>query len=169
MAKFNTKGLVGIPVNSPQNALGTLVSETVLKIPLITGPSTQDRRIYWMSFVGFISIDNLTVGEGPVEVGVAHDDLTIGEIGEALDASDADQDDITARERRRRPVKSWGIFVGASGNEWLNNDQSKAKYRVKFSTGEDLEPTMWARNHHGTSLTTGATVNVFGKLWGRRY
>ncbi len=157
-------------MNEPNIALSTLGSETVIKGSLITGPSTLDQRVYWLSFKGYITIDGLTPGEGALEVGVAHDDLTVAEIAEALDANDADADDIIARERRRRPVRQWGIFAGKDASEYLNNETSYDKsYKIRFSTGRDLEPAIWVRNHSLATLTTGAVVKVFGKLWGRKY
>ncbi len=167
--KGSTKGLIGIPVNV-QLSLSTLGDETVLMVDLIAGAASLDKRIWWYSFKGFVAISGLTAGEGPIEVGGAHSDLSVTEVGEALDAQAAvNIDDIIARERGRRPVRSWGLFAGLNTNEYLNNQSGSVKKSLKFSTGEDSEPAMWVRNHAGGVLTTGAAVSIFGKIWGRMY
>ncbi len=170
-AKRSTKGLIGVPVNLPDFALGTLGSETVIANDLVTGDSTNQRRTYWFSFKGYISSDNVALGQGPIEIGVAHSDLSVTEIAEALDAAaSVSQDNVIENERARRPVRSWGIFTARDITEWLNNRATtNQRFKIGFSTGEDFEPVIWARNHSGAVLTTGGVVNAFGKLWGRHY
>ncbi len=167
--KGSTKGLIGIPVNV-QLALSTLADETVIKVDMIAGATSLDKRIWWHSFKGFISISGQTATEGPLEVGCAHSDLSVAEIKEKIDAAAAvNLDDIIARERARRPVRTWGVFAGLSTNEYLNNQSGSVKKVIKFSTGEDHEPAVYVMNHAGGALAGGAAITVFGKLWGRMY
>ncbi len=170
LKRRSTKGLIGVPVNVPDFALGALADEVVIANDLVTGDSSNQRRIYWTSFKGYITSDNVTLGQGPIEIGCAHSDLSVAEIAEALDAANVSLDDITARERARRPVRSWGVFTARDITEWLNNSvRADQCFKIGFSTGEDFEPVIWARNHSGGALTTGGVVNAFGKLWGRLY
>ncbi len=167
--KGSTKGLIGIPINATLT-LSTLASGVVIANNLFTGASTVGKRIWWYSFKGFVVIRDVIPGEGPLVCGVAHSDLTNAEIAAKLDASVSSPDDITAREEARRPVRQWGVFATKDADEYLNNETSlENKKKVKFSTGEGFEPSIWVRNQGGATLTTGAVVRAFGTLWGKLY
>lgn len=144
--------------------LGTLADNTALKAALCSlGPGSY--RCHWTHFEGFISIDGLTVGQGPIVVGVALDDYTVTEIKECLEADPTGTDLIEA-EKSRRKVREWGIFVGANAQEWLNNDATMRKHRIKFTDEGGSSPDLFAYNDSGAALTTGATIVVNGKLYG---
>ncbi len=111
------------------------------------------------------TIKGLTAGEGPITVGIANGDLTVSNIGETLDANPTNKSDIIARERARRPVRRAGVFHGLSSEEVLNDGKPiRTKLRTTLDTGVEL--TMFARNQTGSTLTTGASVFCFGKLYG---
>ncbi|MFQ0997904.1 hypothetical protein [Gilliamella sp. CG33] len=110
------------------------------------------------------AVRGLTAGEGPIEVGLASADLTDVEIAEALDASPVNESDIIARERTRRPVRHVGVFAGVLTEETLN-DGKKIRSKVKMAMGEGTDLEMYARNESGANLTTGAVIEVAGKVY----
>ncbi len=110
------------------------------------------------------SIDDLTPGEGPLEVGLSTSDLTVTEIIEKLDAKPTSQSDIIAIERSRRPVRNSGRFSGQPANESLN-DGLAIRTPLRFVLAEGKELVMWVRNKSGANLTTGAVVRVVGTLY----
>ncbi len=107
-----------------------------------------------------------TAGEGPIIVGVAHGDLTVTEIKEALEAELTDPDDIIAKERARRPVRRVGVFPGLATNESLE-DGKKIRQKVKFSVGDTHTLNLFAQNNSGGALTGGQICNISGTIYGR--
>ncbi len=164
----STKGLRKIRVNTQQN-LATLANQAVIKTPLYQAATSNARRQWLMSFEGFISIKDVTAGEGPLIVGVSHSDLSTTEVAEAILAQNSNVDDIIEREQARRPVREWGVFVAKDVDEYLNNDQTKKKYKIKFSVGEGFTPELYIFNDSAATLTTGASVHISGVCWIREY
>ncbi len=162
-SKKNRKGFIAIPFTA-QLALSTLASLTVLDAAVLSATWGED--IFIISVDSYWSLRDLTPGEGPIIVGFAHGDLSVGEIAENLNAEVTDPDDIIARERARRPVRKAGQFTGLLANEALN-DGKKLRTRLKFSVGEGHNLAFWARNDSGATLTTGAILNLSGTLYGR--
>lgn len=152
-----------IPVNS-NISLTTLGDDTVLK-----GAFTAvGRDAYAVVAKGQWAIRDHTANEGPITVGFAHNDLSVTEIEEKLDANaSSDPDDIIANEHRKRPVKTSGVFAGNDTEEVLNlgNDVSTP---LRFSVGNGHSVAMWAKNQSGGPLTTG-TVLRFTGLIGYRF
>ncbi len=111
------------------------------------------------------SISGHTVGEGPVIFGIANDDLNAAEIAEALDASPQSMADIVARERARRPVRLVGAFTGQTPASQFNDGRVK-RTKLKTMLANSVEIAAWWRNESGSALTTGTTVDVFGKVYG---
>ncbi len=115
--------------------------------------------LYWV-------IRDLTPGEGPIEVGVDHNDLSVGESAEALDAEVVSPSNIIERERASRPVRRSGVFFGLAESEVLNNGKP-IRTKMMFSLDPGFNARAWARNKSGAALTTGAIITVTGKMWGR--
>lgn len=87
------KGMVWIPAQAGFN-LSTLGDGTVFLSDLIPA---LDEDFFLVGIKGVWSIRDLTQGQDPIVVGVAHGDLSVTEIKEALDASMIGPDDIIAR------------------------------------------------------------------------
>ena len=88
------KSFVAIPFTAALT-LGTLSDDTV-----ITGsPMTLTDKLYIVSVDMYASGRGHTAGEGPLEVGLAHGDLTSSEIEENLQAEVTNRDSIIERER----------------------------------------------------------------------
>ncbi len=162
--KRSRKGFQAIPFDV-QFALGTLGSDVVLKLALVT----MGEDFFWLSVDCFWSIQSLTAAQGPIGVGIAHGDLTATEIGEALDAELADPDDIITRERARRPVRRAGMFrVNLNNEPEVLNDGKVIRTRAKFSVGDGHALVAWARNQGGSALsTTSPVIELQGTIYGR--
>ncbi len=142
-------------------ALTTLGSTTVLTQVL----SALSQDFYAVSADCRWAIRGLTAGEGPLVVGYANSDLSVTEIAEGLDASPSSESDIIARERTRRPVRSAGTFSGVATEEVLNNGKP-IRTKLKFNLANSLEVNAWIRNESGAVLTTGAVLEMQGKIYG---
>ncbi len=143
-------------------ALSTLADDTVLS----GGFFTLGEDFFIISMDTLCALRGLTAGEGPIHVGFAHGDLSVGEVEEALQAEVTDPDDIIARERGRRPVRPFGVFPGLNTNEALN-DGVPLRKKIKLSIGDGHIPSFYAANRSGAALTTGAIIEFVGTLYGR--
>ncbi len=162
--RSRSKNFVAIPF-ATRLALGTLADGTVLKGDVLGADLGED--LYVVSIDANISLREHTAGEGPILVGYAHDDLSIAEINEALEAEVTDPDDIIAKERARRPVRRTGMFSGIDTEEVLNHGAA-LRTKCRWSEGNGAHRiALWARNQSGASLTTGAFVEWFGTVFGR--
>ncbi len=155
-------GFVAIPVNS-NITLSTLANNTVLKANLI---GTLQEDLFFVSADLEWTIRGHTAGETPLEFGIAHGDLSDTEILENLDVSLVDPSDIIDKERARRPVRRMGTFSGVAA-EPVFNDGRPARVKGKFIINDGKTLAAWAANRSGSTLTTGAIVQIFGKVYGR--
>ncbi len=151
---------VAIPFNVSL-ALSTLADNTVLATDLVD--TTED--LYVISVDGQFTIRGATSGEGPLAVGYAHGDLSVGEILENLNAEVGNPDDIIQSERARRPVRRAGSFQMLSPDEVLALGQV-IRTTCKFSVGE-ADLAMWIFNMSGAVMTTGAVLQCIGTIYGR--
>ncbi len=155
---------VAIPFDQELN-LATLADEGVVANGLFGATFGEDIFIVsvdaqWTRKLG-------TPGdEGPLLVGFAHGDLTPAEIVESLSAELTDPDDIIAKERARRPVRTAGAFNFLAIEETLN-DGMMVRTPIRFSVGDGHTLDFWAMAHDPAGLTTGGIVHVHGILYGR--
>ncbi len=114
------------------------------------------------------SLRNHTAGEGPIDVGIAEQGYSVGEIAEALDASPLSQYG-PEYERSRRKVRRAGTFSGVGAEETLNDGLPlKTKLFVRgFAHSTFAVMRLWAQNRSGAALTTGTVLVVTGTHWGR--
>ncbi len=125
------------------------------------------REFYWISNDLYWQVDGLTVGQGPIVVGIAHNDYTDVEIAENLNQTGMeDPGDKIAQEHGRRLVRRSGQFGGGSANEALNDGKS-IRTKAGWVLQDGFAPAFWAQNKSGAALTTGAAVRVLGKMYGR--
>ncbi len=158
------RNFVAIPF-STRLPLSTLADGTVLKGDVLGSDLGED--LYIVSIDAQIAIRGATAGEGPILVGFAHDDLSVAEINEALEAELTDPDDIIAKERARRPVRKTGLFSVINANEVLN-DGKAVRTKCRWSEGDgNHRIALWARNQSGATLSTGAILEWFGTVYGR--
>lgn len=116
--------------------------------------------LYWM-------LDGGTSGQGPIVVGIAHNDYTDVEIAENLNQTGMeDPGDKIAQEQGRRLVRRSGQFANGVDNEVLNDGNVK-RTKAGFVITDGFSLAFFAQNKSGATLTTGASVKVSGKLYGR--
>ncbi len=144
-------------------ALSTLADGAVITVPTVV--PVQDFDIITTHMT--ISVHDLTVGEGPIDVGLSAGIYTTAEIAEAIDAKPLSQYG-TEMERSRRQVRLYGTFAaGVAANDVLNDGEPiKKKMFLRASAGSVLADC-WVRNNTGATLTTGAEVHFTGVHWGR--
>lgn len=125
------------------------------------------REFYAISADLYWGLDGLTAGQGPIIVGMAHNDYTDVEVAENLNLTGMeDPGDKIAQEQGRRLVRRAGQFSGVSTNEVLNDGKAK-RTKLGFVITDGFSLGFWAQNKSNATLTTGAAVNVNGKLYGR--
>jgi len=157
------RNFVAIPFDTSLG-LGTLVDGVVIVNSLLANAFGED--FYAISLDATWAIRAATATEGPIEVGLAHDDLTVGEIKEWSEAELTDPDDIIQKERARRPCRRVGKFAILDTNEVLAQGEL-IRTKIKFSVGDTHKLNFYAKNASGATLTTGMTLEVSGTLYGR--
>lgn len=157
-----SRNFVAIPFNTSVS-IASLADDTVVKGNLLGSNFGED---FYVLSVDATWVRKATSGEGPIQVGLAHGDLTVSEIKENLQAELTDPDDIIAKEHARRPVRTAGGFSGLDANEKLNNG-NPIRSKCKFSVGNDHNLAAWAYNVSGAGLAAGGAIDVFGTIYGR--
>jgi len=147
-----------IPVRADLS-LGALVNLDMVSGP-VTATSTEAFRLFTVKLTW--SLRDLTPGEGPIFVGLAHGDYTAAEIEEWLEATSAiQQGDKIAQEQSSRLCRRVGSFAGALAEETLNDGKPiRTKLNWMMATGQTLQ--MWAYNRSGATLTTGGSIVAEG-------
>lgn len=156
-----SKPLVWIPVTGSLNP-STLADNAVFKATLWTA----NEDFFLVGAKLSASLHTGTSGEGPLEIGLADNDLSTTEIQECLDASPSTPRDRIAIEQGRRPVRSFAQFDGQETHEKIA-DGMQIKVPCKFTIYDDSELALWVRNRSDASLTGGQIINVSGKIYGR--
>ncbi len=162
MAHKYTSKYVSIPVNA-QLSIGALANQVVI-LGGILGALAENffainAKLSW-------SWRAHTAGEGPVQVGLSHGDLTAAEVEAYLELSWTDPNDKIAAEvaTRGKYIVPVGVFDGLTTEEKLFDGRVK-KSRIKWVTkAEDL--SMYAHCQDVNGLTTGTTLEVTGKIFG---
>ncbi len=145
--------------------LSTLASGIVIAADLID----LAQAAYFISADLTWTMEDAQLNEGPIRVGLNHQDLSVLEIKEATEAVPAAQDDIVQIERSRRPVRDVGAFTGQSSvdlSELTLNNGMPIRTRIKFRVGETQELGIWAKNIGLDPLSTGAVVRATGLVYG---
>ncbi len=141
-----------------QNAvpLGTLAADDVVS-SAISQVLTEERRI--LSMETTVSLQDLTSGDGPVVVGIAHSDYDNAEIEECLESFAAwDEGDLVAQEQSKRLVRTIGIV---SELEPTLNEGRPVKIRLNWRIASGDSFRLWIMNRGGAP-TTGALVKFDG-------
>ncbi len=143
-------------------ALLNTAANALVKADLLAGGDNEFRLL---SIRGVYALRDLTAGEGPLLVGVAHSDYTEAEIEEYLEnETQLTRGDLVAtREISRRLVRRIGIFGGGTLTQDALNDGKPIHTRLNWpmATGDTL--TFWVLNM-GSTLTTGAEAVFTGNL-----
>ncbi len=139
-------------------ALVTTASDAVV-IATIGQTVTEERR--FLSIETTVSLVDLTSGDGPLTVGVAHSDYTAAEIEGSLELfANWDEGDMIAREKSRRWIRTLGIL---SELEPTLNEGRVLKTRLNWRVASGDTLSFWVMNRGGTP-TTGALVKFDGHI-----
>lgn len=144
--------------------LGNLGAGSMVKANLLGTDFGED--YFCISMDLLMHLETNTAGDGPLKMGIAHEDLTVSEIAEAITAEMTDPDDIIAKERARRPVRTVSVFSGFAATETINDGQMK-RVKVGWSIGDGHNLDLWAQNDDADARTTGGIVQFSGVLFGR--
>ncbi len=143
-------------------ALSTLANDTVITAAALT--LAQDFDIISTDMT--ITIDGLTEGEGPIDVGLADSVYSVAEIREWINAEPTREYGV-AMEQSKRRCRVYGTFSGDDSGETLNDGlKIRRKMFIRGISGNPIAD-VWANNNSGATLTTGAVVSFQGTHWGR--
>ncbi len=146
---------------TPTLTLSTLGAATVLTGGMTAASSGPYRVI---SAICSWTQSTLTDGEGPITVGYAHNDYSVGEIKEALEASAAlDLGDKVAQEKANRLVRVVGTFRSEPNNDLNDGRPIKTKLNWRMNVGDILN--IFAYNESTGALATGTFIRSTGNLW----
>ncbi len=95
-------------------------------------------------------------------MGLADGSLSAAQIAECLNANPLDSNSVTLEESMRA-VFPIGMLGGSNGN---TNTILQMKKTVRWTFKDSDAWTWWVYNPNSGSLTTGATVLFFAKLYG---
>ncbi len=141
--------------------MGTAANRALL-VTAFTGLLEEDFLCWSMDVQ--ITMQDITTGEGPLRVGIAHGDYSIAEITEALDVTILSPDNKIEQERKRRLVRTIGKVSEAQPT---HNDGKPYRLKVGWVTGDGEVMNMWTRNVGGGTMTTGAKIEAEGLLYGK--
>ncbi len=161
--KGRRKPVTGLKVDH-QIAIGAPADGAITTTVLA---DTVINRMFLISVSWLLALRDNTAGEGPLFVGVAHNDYTSAEILEWYNAQgNWDQSDLVAREQARRKIRKVAIFPGQLANEIVNNGMEiKTKLGFIVEEGATLEP--FIVNEGGATRTTGGVVEMKGMCWAK--
>lgn len=143
------------------DALDTLASATAL-VTGITPASVSTYRLVSAKLAW--SLTELTESDGPIVVGYAHSDYTVGEIKEAIESQNSiNPGDKISQEQSNRLVRIVGSFSGME-NQSLNDGRPiKTKLNWLIPIGQFVN--MFAYNDGAGALTTGSNLRANGDIW----
>ena len=125
--------------------------------------AASDRSYRILSFKTNWGWRGATPGEGPVMVGYAHNDYTVTEIKESLEAEAAmATGDKVANEQANRLVRLVGTmdFITEDG---VLNDGRPITTKLNWAIPNGGNVAVFVYNRSGGTLTTGAVSTISGK------
>ncbi len=149
--------------------LGGLGVNTAIKqdSPLVI---TEDFRMIKAKIYAYLTGATFVAGDGPVLVGLSNDDLSVGEIAEALTVDGPLGPDQTVQaDQAMRPVFELGMIPfldeAVNGNQpglVLPPIEAIVRWTFYNATGW----TLFAFNFGSSSLTTGGVIQILAKYFG---
>ncbi len=146
-------------------SLGTLGTGAVIAADL---EPAGDRAFHAISMDVTAVMKDFTAGEGPIAVGVGNGIYTVTQIKEWFDSGDGfDQGNpVVSQEQARRMIRDVGIFNGSAAEETLWDGKPR-RVKLGFDIPQSITIEMHAVNMTGATLTTGAEIIMYGKVYAR--
>ncbi len=143
-------------------ALAALAANTLLSANF---SQTVDRHYWAISMDVVPTWNGFTAGEGPLIIGVAHEDYTAAEIEAWLESAVSwTADDLIGQEVAHRKCRIIGTIKDLASDMDMNNGLPiRVKLGWELPIGSGLQ--LWAYNDSGTALTTGGTLEYTGKAF----
>ncbi len=163
--KRRDPNFVAIPF-ATQLALATLADNVAVKAAILGAVFTDD--FYPISVDCLWDLRDSIAAEAPLQFGFCHGDLSVAELGEALDVALLGKGGIVENERLSRPVRQSGYFQVTGPSSVFNNGNMKRtpiRFKKALGVGQSLD--FWVMNRTGNTLTTGAVMEINGLLYGR--
>ncbi len=159
---FGKDGMGTMITHASAITLGTLADGAAIKEA--AGPAiTEDFRLISFDIYGFLQGD--TTDENVV-LGLADDELSVAEIAEAVvNSGPLDRNDNVGNEQASRPVFLIQEF-GQDGNGNATNMIPSLRKTIRWTFSAPEGWTLFALNHSGSALTTGAVFRFVGKYYG---
>ncbi len=143
-------------------ALGTLASNTLISTTFGASPEQEN---FLISCKMTISMENHTAGEGPLWIGVAHEDYTDSEIEATLEQTGSwNSPDLIAQELSKRKIRRIGILHGNDASEAMNQGMP-IKTKCLWRNGEQDTLKGWVYNRSTDPMTTGTLVKFNGQAF----
>ncbi len=161
-----------VPTINATLALGALADQDLISATLGQNPGIET---FLMSMKATWNLDNATPGEGPILVGVAHEDYTDAEIEEYLENTQSwSPQDLVGQEIANRKIRIVGSFgntarggTATTSTERLQ-DGKPIKTICRWVNSDSQSLKIWAFNKAGGPLTTGGRVVVVGNAFMNR-
>ncbi len=133
--------------------LGTLGPLTLIAVNFDESPQAT---ALISSLVATWALDSLTIGQGPIEFGVAHSDYTDAEIEQVLETTGSwNTGDKISQEIGRRLVRKIGVMVSDGNSLDVKFNQGRpVKTKLNWRLHKDDTLQLWAYNVTGSALTT---------------
>ncbi len=150
--------------------LGTLAGQTVVKQDSPLG-ILEDFRIlkqrHWWNLTGGALVD----GDGPLIMGICNDELSVGEIGEVMQAGGP----LNRNDRERTEFAERGVhlfpegkamipFLAQTADPTVTYGFFESKHRWTYNNPEGWALFLW--NKGAGALTTGGTLRVTSEFYG---
>lgn len=153
-------------------ALGTLATNTFLTGALFTNGTG---RKFLISADLSWNWSEVTQGNGPINVGVAHGDYTTTELLEWFSSASFTQSNKQEREEnaRGRFVKQAGTISAMAGGSGTNTAAGQLaqgglkRLKLGFLIEDGEAVNVWAHNADAVLLATGSLLRVTGKVYYR--
>ncbi len=155
-----------VPRVAASHALVALASND---LSLTAFPSALDQECWAVSMDVVATLHSLTANEGPIIIGVAHGDYSAAEIEEWFEAGASwVKGDKVSNEHAARKCRMIGTFAQASsvaGTEYTMNNGNPKRVKLGFLIEDGQTLSLWAYNEGTATLTTGAIVEIKGKIY----
>lgn len=118
------------------------------------------------------TISNITQGDGPIIVGLAHSDYSAAEVEEWFEATSAWQTNnkIAAEQAARKCRMVGALQSDAAGDNttWSLNDGKPITTKLGFAVNATQGLIFWAFNDGNAVLITGSSIHLNGVVTCRR-